>query len=127
MLRHGARARIFSPEAALQRCCNNRDMVGEMIRFFFDEADKLLPQMHEALQKGDLREVGCLGHRLKGTLIYLGAEPTTEAAAAVERFYSRDGQPAEAEKAISMLQHACEDLKTAIVEHGGARCRGPRD
>ena len=42
-------------------------MVREMIECFFEEVDSLLPQMRAALQKGDLVEVGRLGHRMKGT------------------------------------------------------------
>ena len=61
-------------------------MVWEMIQFFFDEVDKLFLQMRAALEKGDLMEVGRLGHRMKGTVVYLGAEPAKQAALRVERF-----------------------------------------
>ena len=55
-------------------------MVREMIQCFFDEVDNLFPQMRAALEKGDLAEVGRLGHRMKGTVVYLGAQPAKEAA-----------------------------------------------
>ena len=42
-----------------------------MIQCFFDEVDNLLPKMRAALEKGDLEEVGRLGHRMKGTVVYL--------------------------------------------------------
>ena len=42
--------------------------------------------MRAALQKGDLVEVGRLGHRLKGTIAHIGAEAAREAAERVERF-----------------------------------------
>ncbi len=63
---------VFDPELALRRCFNNRNMLGEMIQFFFGEADILFPQMRAALEKGNLAEVGRLGHRMKGTTTYLG-------------------------------------------------------
>ena len=42
-----------------------------MIQCFFDDVDNLLPKIRAALEKGDLEEVGRLGHRLKGTVVYL--------------------------------------------------------
>ena len=75
-----ATALVFNPEEALTRCFNSDDMVREMIQCFFDEVDNLFPQMRAALEKGDLVEVGRLGHRMKGTVVYLGAEPAKEAA-----------------------------------------------
>ena len=100
------------------RCCNSKDMVREMIQCFFDEVDKLLPQMRTALENGDLVEVGRLGHRMKGTVVYLGAEPAKQAALGVERFCKPGGgTPAEAEQAVNALQHECLVLKAALAEH----------
>ena len=72
--RHLPGTAVFNPEEALTRCFNSRDMVREMIQCFFDEVDNLFPQMRAALEKGDLVEVGRLGHRMKGTVVYLGAD-----------------------------------------------------
>ena len=93
-------------------------MVREMIQCFFDEVDNLFPQMRTALEKGDLQEVGRLGHRMKGTVAYLGAQPAKEAALRVERFCkSSGGTPAEAEEAINVLEHECIALKAALNKH----------
>ena len=64
-------AAVFDPELALKRCLNKRDLLRQMIAFFFKDADNFLPQMRAALQKGDLVEVGRLGHRLKGTVAHV--------------------------------------------------------
>ena len=89
-----------------------------MIQGFFDEVDNLLPKMRAALEEGDLSEVGRLGHRMKGTVVYLGAEPAKEAALRVERFCkSSDGTPSEAEEAINALEHECIALKAALAQH----------
>ena len=113
-----ATAVVFNPEEALSRCFNSQDMVREMIQCFFDEVDNLFPQMRAALEKGDLVEVGRLGHRMKGTVVYLGAEPAKEAALRVERFCkSSGGTPSEAEEAINALEHECIVLKAALSEH----------
>ncbi len=98
-----------------------------MIGCFFDDVDNVLPQMCAALETGNLVEVGRLGHRMKGTLLYLGAQPAEEAAQDVERFCkSSGGTPAEAEEAVNALEHECTLLKAALVKHplaAEAKCR----
>jgi PAS domain S-box-containing protein len=113
-----ATAATFNPEEALSRCFNSTGMVREMIQCFFDEVDNLFPQMRAALKKGDLAEVGRFGHRLKGTVVYLGAQPAKEAALRVERFCKcGGGTPSEAGEAINALEHECLALKAALSEH----------
>ena len=107
---------VFNPQEALTRC-HNPDMLREMAQCFYDEVDRLFPQMRAALEKGDLANVGHLGHRIKGTVLYLGAQPAMEAALRVERFgTSHDGDPAGAEEAVNALQHECTVLKAALRE-----------
>ena len=48
-------------------------MVRETIRCFLGEVDSVLPQMHAILQTGDFGEIGRLVHRMKGTIVCLGA------------------------------------------------------
>jgi HPt (histidine-containing phosphotransfer) domain-containing protein len=109
---------LFDPGEALTQCCNSPEMLREMILCFFDDVNEVLPQMRAALAKGDLVEVGRLGHRLKGTLVYLGAEPAKEAALGVERFSTSIGETASAaEEAINTLEHECIALKAVLSEH----------
>jgi PAS domain S-box-containing protein len=106
---------LFNPDLALKRCFNNQKMLKEMIQCFFEEVDVLFPLMHASLGKGDLIEFGRLGHRLKGTIIYLGAEPAREAALAVEKFEQHGGPSADAQAALKSLEHACKVLKSALT------------
>ena len=116
--RRQATAAVFNAEEAISRCFGSRDMVREMIQCFFDEVDNLFPKMRAALEKGDLVEVGRLGHRMKGTVVYLGAEPAKEAALRVERFCKCEGgTPVEAGEAIDALEHECIALKAALSGH----------
>jgi CheY-like chemotaxis protein len=113
-----ATAPVFNPEEALSRCFNSEDMVREMMQCFLCDIGILLPQMRAALEKRDLEEVGRLGHRMKGTVVYLGAQPAKEAALRVERLCtSSDGTPSEAEEAINELEHECIALKAALARH----------
>ncbi|MGA2067509.1 MAG: response regulator [Thermoguttaceae bacterium] len=109
---------VFDPEEALTRCFNSPGMLLEMVQCFLDEVDSLFPQMRAAVEKGDLVEVGRLGHRMKGTVVYLGARPAREAALGVERFCrSSVGSPSEAEEAVNALEHECQMLKATLAEH----------
>ena len=68
-------AAVFDLRLALERCCQSQQMLVEIVACLFEEAERLFPQIHAALRLGNLQEVGRLGHRLKGTLLCLGAEP----------------------------------------------------
>ncbi|MHB8865780.1 MAG: response regulator [Pirellulaceae bacterium] len=108
---------VFHPELALTRCLNNRDMLHKMIQHFFDEYDALLPQVWAALQRGDVQEVSQLAHRLKGTVVYLGARQATDAALRVEQSGEHPTDIAELGEAISALEQQCEVLKCVLDEH----------
>ncbi len=110
---------VFDAEKAIEHCFNSHEMLDSMIQNFFAEVDDLLAQMRRALESGDLSEVGRLGHSLKGTLVYLGAESAAEAASLVEHF-----TPAAAEGAVDALERRCIALKAAL-RHPSERARPP--
>ncbi|NUQ62079.1 MAG: PAS domain S-box protein [Pirellulales bacterium] len=109
---------IFDPDEAVARCFKSRMMAGKMVRHFLEEVGSLFPQMHAALAQGDLVEIGRLGHRMKGTLVHLGAEPACQAAFRVEQFgkTGADTVP-EAEEAVRALERECALLEAAIRKH----------
>ena len=89
-----------------------------MIQCFFEELENVFPQMRAALENGDLAEVGRLGHRIKGTLVHLGAEAAKEAAQRLERSSESSGSTvAEVEAGINALEHECIVLKAALCSH----------
>jgi len=108
-------ARVFDYHLALERCCRSQEILGEIVECLFDEADRLLPLMQSALEHGDLEEVSRLGHRLKGTLVCLAAEPAVDAAVVVECCGkgSKDG----AEQAVRVLEQEVEALKQAVATY----------
>ena len=101
----------------LKRRLGKQELLAEMIHFFFNDVDTLLPQVRSALQRGDLTEVGRLGHRLKGTIAHLAAEPAKTAAQRVEHLMLEAGGQADAEEAVRALERECEVLKAALTEH----------
>ena len=104
---------IFDREEALARCFDNRDMVRKMIESFFRDTEELFPPMRAALAAGDLEEVGRLGHRIKGTVIYLAAQPAIDAAQRVEQLATAPGGAAQA---VDALEQACTALKALLAE-----------
>ncbi len=112
-------AMVFDYALALKRCFKNPDMLRDMIQYFFHEVDSVFPEMRAALASSELIEVGKLGHRLKGTLVYLGAEVAKEAAVRVEQFQAHGGDLAEAESAVQSLERACEALRRVLAKRGG--------
>ena len=65
---------VFDVQAALNRCLGTPDLLAQMIGFFLNDVDILLPQIRAALQQSDLAEVGRLAHKLKNTMTHLAAE-----------------------------------------------------
>ena len=83
----------------------------------------VFPQMRAALGKGDLVGLGRLGHRMKGTVVYLGVKRAEEAASGVERFCQREGKLAEAEKAVNALDSPMPRAASGLAR---AFARGPK-
>ncbi|MHB1037730.1 MAG: response regulator [Pirellulales bacterium] len=113
-----AMAVVFDPEEALKRCFNSQEVLGDMAQCFCEDVDRLFPEMRAALERSDLVEIGRLGHRLKGTVVYLGAQAAGQAALAVERFERNPGTPAEVEEALRELKRQCETLRSALAAQG---------
>jgi HPt (histidine-containing phosphotransfer) domain-containing protein len=63
-----------------------------------------------------LSQAARLGHRLKGTIIYLGAERAEKAVTAVEQL-GNDDDSIYAEEAVQTLEQACNSLEKALIEH----------
>jgi CheY-like chemotaxis protein len=117
---------VFNPQVAIKRCLNKPDLFQQIIGFFFKDSDGLLLQIRTALEKNDLEEVGRLGHRLKGTLAYLGADVAKEAATRVERLMLQAGERADAEEAVQAFERECKALRTALTEYQAATNPMPR-
>jgi signal transduction histidine kinase/CheY-like chemotaxis protein/HPt (histidine-containing phosphotransfer) domain-containing protein len=104
---------VFDRDLAMKRCTGSEEIFESMAKCFSDECRTLFPELQAALVNGDLAELSRLGHRLKGTLVYLGAEPATKAATAVEQL-RRDDRAA-AREAVAALQRECDALVAALA------------
>lgn len=99
----------FSLDEAMLRCCN-REMFLKMADFFMIDAPDLLERAREALAQEDLTEAAHHAHRIKGTVFYLGARSTIEAATAVE--HAMDAPTAQI--ALQGLEAKITALKNAL-------------
>lgn len=112
----GPRLPPFDLDEALRRCVGSRELFGEIVGAFFDEADPSLERLRTALAHGDAAEVAATAHRLKGTVVYLGAARTEELTKRVEAA-GRAGDLAAAAAAVDDLDHELAALKTALAPH----------
>ncbi|MCE5267939.1 MAG: response regulator, partial [Planctomycetaceae bacterium] len=105
---------VFDAAAALKHCLGKPALLDQMIQYFFADVENLLPQIRAAVDCGDLQEAGRLGHRLKGTITHLAAEPARRAAHRVEQLGKNDGEQTDVEDAMAALDRECYALKTCV-------------
>ena len=103
----------FDSAAALTALGGRVDLLQEMAAFFFGDAPGRLAEIQAGLRDHAPSAVARAAHRLKGTLVYLGAEPALQAAQRVEQIgTSRD--LTEAASAIQTLSEEITRLETAV-------------
>jgi CheY-like chemotaxis protein/HPt (histidine-containing phosphotransfer) domain-containing protein len=107
---------VFSLDDAVHRCAGKYSLFQDMVKYFFDEVDALLEQMRTALHRRDAQEIGGTAHRLKGTVVYLGAGPAADATRRVEEL-GHAGDLAGAAAAIDELARQLGLLKQALEPH----------
>jgi PAS domain S-box-containing protein len=80
-----AAEQVFCLDEALARVAGEENLFLEMVGFFFDEAPKRLAEMQAALERRDALTIARAAHRLKGTVIYLGARDSLQTLERLER------------------------------------------
>jgi CheY-like chemotaxis protein/HPt (histidine-containing phosphotransfer) domain-containing protein len=111
---------VFDLQIALARLAGHRDLVREMAGFFFQEAPRALAEIQAGLRERAPESIGRAAHRLRGTLVYLGAEPADRAARDVE-LAGNDGDLTQADLAFRVLTGQIARLDAALrswIENG---------
>lgn len=106
----------FDLEEAVGRCFGKFDFFLDMVDGFFEEADGMVRSMREALSAGKTDRVRDDAHRLKNTVIYLGAHPAAAAITAVEKA-ARAGQTGTLAAALAGLEAQLDQLKAALEKY----------
>lgn len=106
----------FDLSEAITRCFGKHEFFLEMVEGFFVEVDPMLREMQEFCRSGMADKVRESAHRLKNTVIYLGARPAAAAIGEVERA-AKAGEFAALGNALDALKQKLELLKSALAEH----------
>jgi CheY-like chemotaxis protein len=103
----------FDLKEAVNKCFGKNEFFLDMVTGFFDEADDTLRSLQQARLQGNTDEVRRVAHRLKNTVVYLGARPATDAIVEVESA-AKSGEIAALDQALIELGRQLEDLKSAL-------------
>ena len=103
----------FNLDEAMTRLGGEDNLFREMVSFYFSDGLKLLAEIRLAAEKGDARAVEKKAHRLKGTVLYLGARATVEAVARVE-VLGRGGDLTDSLDAIRSMETEATRLAEAL-------------
>jgi CheY-like chemotaxis protein len=104
----------FDFNEGVRRCFGKQDLFQEMVDCFLCETDGMLHSMWEAFQQGDVRAILDLAHRMKNTVIYLGAQPAASAIAEVEAA-TKSGKPNVISVALDNLDRQLRTLNSALL------------
>jgi signal transduction histidine kinase/CheY-like chemotaxis protein len=104
----------FNLEEAVSRCFGKYDFFLDMRGSFLAEVDDVLIAMRNARLQGRIDEVQRIAHRLKNTVLYLGAQPAMSAIVEIEAA-AKSGQPAVLEEASNVLEKQLDHLKSSLI------------
>lgn len=107
---------VFDLTSAVNRCFGKYDFFMDMVEGFYGEVDDALQTMGEALLQGRTDKVREAAHRLKNTVIYLGARSSADAISEVEAI-AKSGDCAGLEKSLEELRRQLDRLKLALNEY----------
>jgi HPt (histidine-containing phosphotransfer) domain-containing protein len=106
----------FELEETLKRLGGHYDLFRDIVGFFFRDTPALVLELRAALETGDLPCIAKAAHRLKGTVLYLGAQPATLAAGRAEA--AGDSRNlAEAAAAVGQLADEVRRLEKALAPY----------
>jgi HPt (histidine-containing phosphotransfer) domain-containing protein len=103
----------FDLDAALALFDGRIELFNDMVGFFFSDGMKVLPEIRAAAAASDAKTVEKKAHRLKGTVLYLGAKAAVESLARVESL-GRSRDLAQAAAAIASMEEEITRLATAL-------------
>ncbi len=85
-----------------------------MIGLFDAQAQKLLPEIRSAGERGDGKSLERLAHKLKGSIGSFGDDRATQAALRLE-IIGRDGDFVQTEQAVADLEHEVARLRETLA------------
>lgn len=90
------------------------DLVGDLIRMFFDLTPKRVARLTDALRTGDARRIETEAHDLKSSAANLGATSLSAVAAEIEKM-GRKGSIEGVQEALERLNHEFDRAKDELA------------
>ncbi|MBN1568143.1 MAG: response regulator [Acidobacteria bacterium] len=109
-------AAAFDLKIGVGKCFGKYDFFLDMVDGFFDEADDAIRSLQKARLQAGTEEVRTVAHRLKNTIVYLGAKPAADAIVDVESAAGSGDMPA-LDRALVQLGQRLEELKNALIPY----------
>lgn len=105
---------VFNSEVALASCFGSHAMFVKMAEFFLAESTEVLNQLDAAVRGGNATALAAAAHRLRGTIVYLGARSAADAAQRVEQL-GKSGDLTGAAEKVKELSRQVAFLKEAMA------------
>ncbi len=105
---------VLDWNAAIAHVGGRVELLKRLVRVFFKESARLLPETRQAIRDGDTVKVQRFAHTLKGSLACFGANSAVSAALRLE-IMGRDGMMKGADEALGALEKEIERLNPALA------------
>jgi signal transduction histidine kinase/CheY-like chemotaxis protein len=106
----------FDLRDAVKKCFGKHEFFLDMVDGFFEEVDGALRSLDKAYLEGKTDEIQRVAHRLKNTVVYLGAHPAADAIVAVEST-AKLGDVAALDNALAVLARHLGNLKSSLASY----------
>ena len=107
---------LFDLHGSLERMGGDRNLLGAVIRFFFEDAPGLLAKIRAAIAESNPAALERAAHSLKGLVANFGAEKVICSTAALEQM-GREHQLSSAPATLSALEPELAQLMVALKPH----------
>ena len=104
---------VFDREDAIERLGGAEDLLDELLELLLKQTTTDLPQIAEAVERGDTDRLEHLAHNLKGAAASLSAERVRQAAFDLESI-GRCGDMSRAQPALALLEQEVILLRQTI-------------
>jgi CheY-like chemotaxis protein len=109
-------AEVVDWNEALRTVGGNRELLTEIVEAFLEESRRLMNDMLEAADQGDMATLERSAHTLKSAARYLGANHASETALRLE-LMGRDRQLPHVSEGLAELRAELENLTKVLVDY----------
>lgn len=106
-------SQVLDREAVLERVGGDAELLEELVGMYDEDAPKAVADIQNGLAGKDATALERAAHRLKGSLVTLGADAASDAAFSLEKM-GRSGDLSVAEAALDALQAEMARLRPEL-------------